>query len=218
MAATVVGHTRFTCANTIGSSTTQPLPGDLRTVLVADSCSCPGCWHQLNGVFVKAKLVAALVAALTVVAVLGAPAHASTSWLSGHVQNIGWADGTAWGPDNGAEVGTTGRSLRLEAVRLNEGAAHDAFTARGFVQTLGWVDQTPDSDRRTVVGTTGRSLWLEAVQLTPIRPGVTVHCQAHVQNIGWMAQVVNGATCGTTGQNLRLEAIRVWVTFDEQAT
>jgi len=33
--------------------------------------------------------------------------------------------------------------------------------------------------------------------------------RVHVQNIGWMSWVSNGATAGTTGQSLRIEAIQI---------
>ncbi len=36
--------------------------------------------------------------------------------------------------------------------------------------------------------------------------------QAHVQNIGWQRPVCNGDEAGTTGQGLRMEALRVWLT------
>jgi len=38
-------------------------------------------------------------------------------------------------------------------------------------------------------------------------PGVTY--AAHVQRIGWQAEVEDGATAGTTGRALRVEALRL---------
>jgi serine/threonine protein kinase len=35
--------------------------------------------------------------------------------------------------------------------------------------------------------------------------------QAHVQNIGWQGAVCNSQQAGTTGQNLRMEALRIWL-------
>lgn len=150
---------------------------------------------------------------LAVATLLGAPAQASTSWLSGHIQNAGWVDAhpSASHPD-ATTVGTTGQSLRLEALRLNA-PAEAPFTARAHVQNLGWIDQHQDSLGRTVIGTTGQSLRLEAVQLTPAQPDSpwVVWCEAHVQDIGWMRPVRDGETCGTTGRALRLEAVRIWI-------
>ena len=158
------------------------------------------------------RILAAALVALAAVTLLGAPAQASTSWLSGHVQNLGWTDAHPSQSREGAvTVGTTGHALRLEALRLNV-PAEAVFTATAHVQDLGWIDQTQDGEGRTVIGTTGRSLRLEAVRLTPYAPELyTVWCQAHVQDVGWMAPVRDGETCGTTGRGLRLEAVRIWV-------
>ncbi len=43
------------------------------------------------------------------------------------------------------------------------------------------------------------------------RPVSGVCYQAHVQNIGWQNGVCNGQTAGTTGQSLRMEALRIWL-------
>ena len=39
--------------------------------------------------------------------------------------------------------------------------------------------------------------------------GASISYEAHVQRKGWMPAVGDGATCGTTGQALRLEAVRI---------
>jgi len=43
------------------------------------------------------------------------------------------------------------------------------------------------------------------------RPGPSICYQAHVQNIGWQGTVCNNAVAGTTGQSLRMEAIRIFL-------
>jgi uncharacterized protein YjdB len=52
---------------------------------------------------------------------------------------------------------------------------------------------------------------MEAIAIT-CGAGYSVSYQACVQDIGWMPVVSNGAVAGTTGQNKRIEALRVWVT------
>jgi len=42
------------------------------------------------------------------------------------------------------------------------------------------------------------------------RPGICY--QAYVENTGWQNPVCNGRVAGTTGQGLRMEAIRIWLT------
>lgn len=133
---------------------------------------------------------------LTAVLVAAVPAHAADPvWVTGHVQNQGWGDPS---PDF---IGTTGQSLRLEAIQLVDPVAD----VQGHVQNQGWGDWTQVG----VVGTTGQSLQLEAIRIKG-RFGNEIMCMAHVQNIGWMDAVGDGEVCGTTGQSLRLEAIRLW--------
>jgi uncharacterized protein YjdB len=38
---------------------------------------------------------------------------------------------------------------------------------------------------------------------------LSVSCQAHVQNKGWLDYAADGQTAGTTGQSLRLEALKI---------
>ena len=121
----------------------------------------------------------------------------------GHVQNLGWMAPTS------QTIGTTGRSLRLEALRLS-----GPVYVTPHVQGLGWLRPVDMLDGDGVyAGTTGRSLRLEAVKITmaPVwaDSGGHVEYQCHVQDIGWMPWVRDGAVCGTTGRSLRLEAIRV---------
>jgi len=42
-----------------------------------------------------------------------------------------------------------------------------------------------------------------------VRPNICY--QAYVQNRGWQFPVCNGQVAGTTGQNLRMEAIKIWL-------
>lgn len=79
-----------------------------------------------------------------------------------HVQDLGWIDQTR--DDEGRTViGTTGRSLRLEAVRLTP-YAPELYTVwcQAHVQNIGWMAPVRDGE---TCGTTGRSLRLEAVRI-----------------------------------------------------
>ena len=119
----------------------------------------------------------------------------------GHVQNIGWLD---WAADS-QTVGTTGRSLRMEAVQLRGGVGE----VSAHVQDIGWMPAVPNG---TTAGTTGRSLRMEAIRVTSDVPGWAIECRAHVQDIGWMPWVGDGQTCGTTGRSKRLEAVQLRLT------
>lgn len=146
------------------------------------------------------KLAAALALALFAVMVPSTAGASGSYFYAAHVQNVGWQD-PVW---DGADAGTTGKSLRLEAISF----VYIGQVARGHVQNIGWQEWRGGD---ATVGTTGKSLRLEAIQVKSTVPGQKIHCQAHVQNIGWMAPVGDGETCGTTGRSLRLEAVRIWL-------
>lgn len=146
-----------------------------------------------------------------------------------HVQNIGWQNpvpATASSSD-GVIAGTTGRGLRVEAVRISlTGEASRFFDVwyRAHVQNFGWMAWTSNGNS---AGTAGMAFRVEALQIMVLPKGQqptagpaastsypflgtdNIYCQAHVQNIGWQAAVKNGATAGTTGRSLRVEAIRL---------
>src|SRR5690606_21622638 len=115
----------------------------------------------------RSRILATALAALAALTILAAPAHAApaTLWYTGHVQNAGWLQTV----HDGADAGTTGRSLRLEAITFTD----PVVIARGHVQNLGWLPESGE-----LVGTTGRSLRLEAVQVAARWPGWAVRCQA----------------------------------------
>ena len=51
-----------------------------------------------------------------------------------HIQNIGWINTVS----NGAISGTTGRSLRLEAIKINVNGYDNPITYSTYVENSGW--------------------------------------------------------------------------------
>jgi carboxyl-terminal processing protease len=123
-----------------------------------------------------------------------------------YVQNTGW-EATV---NNGLEAGTDGRSLRMEALKLNLTGnlpAGASIKYKAHVENIGWQNWVTDSIE---AGTDGKSKRLEAVQIQLVGlPGYTVQYRAYEQDTGWQNWVTNGATAGTTGQSRRLEALEV---------
>ncbi len=135
-----------------------------------------------------------------------------------HVQDIGWQNWVS----NGSLAGTSGMSKRLEAVQIQltgELAERYDVYYRVHAQNIGWLDWAKNGES---AGTQGSSLRLEAIQILLVQknsaaPGSTaqpfkslsVSVQTHVQNIGWQNPVTNGAAAGTTGQGLRVEAMKL---------
>lgn len=147
------------------------------------------------------RVIAALAAFLLLLTAVPASANSIAYPYTGHVQSVGWQGMVG----DGAVAGTTGKGLRLEAIRF----VFPGQEARGHVQNIGW--QPWQSSDNTQIGTVGKSLRLEAVQIHSTIPGVHIECQAHVQGIGWLPRVGDGEVCGTTGKGLRLEAVRLWL-------
>ncbi|MDR1386912.1 MAG: L,D-transpeptidase family protein [Propionibacteriaceae bacterium] len=145
-----------------------------------------------------------------------------------HVENLGWLKGDDSWYENGQVAGTTGRSLRSEAVKIeltgDLSSTHQVYY-RVHSATLGWLDWAHDGQ---IAGTTGFGLRAEAVEIRLLpagaaAPGPTtrpqvvyrsaqVGYQVHGQDYGWsQTPVTDGAMAGTTGQSSRIEALRVTV-------
>jgi uncharacterized protein YjdB len=79
-----------------------------------------------------------------------------------HIQNIGW-QGRKCAKDGGeVTVGSTGQSLRMEALELSPGTG--TICANAHVQNIGWQGKKCGSS--ITVGTIGQSLRLEAIMIT----------------------------------------------------
>lgn len=121
-----------------------------------------------------------------------------------HVQNIGW-QGTV---SNGATAGTSGRSLRVEAlnVSLSNSDYAGGVQIRAHVQDIGWQGWGSTG------GTTGKSKRVEAIQVKltgDVANYYDVYYRVHAQDFGWMGWAKNGASAGSEGYAKRLEAIQI---------
>lgn len=97
-----------------------------------------------------------------------------------HVQNIG----DQGSRQNGGVSGTSGRSLRVEAVRAKLTgtiADHYKLEYRTHVQNIGWTAFTSDYNWS---GTTGRSLRVEAIELRLVPKGNTSKSSSGSSNAG----------------------------------
>ncbi|MDO4798467.1 MAG: NlpC/P60 family protein [Coriobacteriales bacterium] len=125
----------------------------------------------------------------------------------GHVQKIGWQD---WVKE-GETAGTSGRSLRVEALqaKIANTAMSGEIQLRSHVQRIGWQDWVGQGGTS---GTSGRSLRVEALQarLTgELANKYDVYYRVHAQKYGWLGWAKNGESAGTAGLSLRLEAIEL---------
>ena len=124
-----------------------------------------------------------------------------------HIQNIGWeAD---FSKSNGESSGTSGQSLRLEAIkiRLNNAPSGIKLKYQVHVENEGWQSWKNNGE---MAGTSGKSYRLEAIKIKlEGTKKYKVQYRTHVQYIGWQDWKEDGEIAGTSGQSLRLEAIQI---------
>ncbi len=131
-----------------------------------------------------------------------------------HVQNKGWLPYVK----DGAQSGTTGKKLRLEAinVKLTGDAPKDAaIVYQTYIQGKGWQNAASNG---ALSGTTGKSLRVEALRVTLSGlSGYKVKYRVHMQNLGWQpwVETENGTSIdlakitGKPGKSLRIEAVEI---------
>lgn len=123
-----------------------------------------------------------------------------------HVQNKGWMGEY----EGGQTGGTTGESLRLEAIAITIDSDLDLGVEYcGHIENKGWSEYVANGE---VCGSEGEGLRLEAVKIRLTGSDASkynVYYRGHVQNIGFMAWTKNDTEAGTEGGGLRMEAISI---------
>lgn len=124
-----------------------------------------------------------------------------------HVQDIGW-QGTR---QDGELAGTEGRSLRVEALKVNTINLPEGVKLKyqAHVEDIGWQDWKQDGE---ISGTSGRSLRIEAIRIKlEGTDKYSVKYRMHVQDIGWQDWCYDGETAGTQTLSKRVEAIEIQI-------
>lgn len=125
---------------------------------------------------------------------------------SSHVQNIGWQGYVS----NGAMSGTSGQSLRLEAMKIKLNSQYSGgISYSTHVQNIGWQGAVYND---SLSGTSGKGLRLEAIKINlygEISNYYDVYYRVHAQNFGWLGWAKNGQESGTAGYGYRLEGIEI---------
>ncbi|MBQ6511033.1 hypothetical protein IJI94_03700, partial [Candidatus Saccharibacteria bacterium] len=123
-----------------------------------------------------------------------------------YVQHYGWLD---WA-DGGDTSGTTGYSLRLEALAMKlQNEYLGGIEYRTHLQSYGWGEYKSNGE---ISGAPDESLRMEAVQIRLTGDAsklYDIYYRTHVQGIGWMDWAKNDEISGTTGQSKRIEALQV---------
>ena len=135
--------------------------------------------------------------------------YAATPGISytSYVQGLGWLD---W-KKNGTMSGTTGRSKRLEGlkVKLVNKSVQGSVVYRAYIGNQGWQSWFSNGE---IAGEVGESKQIEAVEIKltkDMAKQYDIYYRVHVQSKGWLSWAKNGKTAGTTGINRRIEAIQI---------
>ena len=126
-----------------------------------------------------------------------------------HVQNIG--DRGYPAATGSTILGTTGSSLRLEAMTLllRNAPVSGSVRYEVHVQNIGWQGWKESGE---IAGTSGQSLRLEAIRIEltgEMADSYDIYYRTHVQNIGWTGWAKNGQSCGSAGYAYRMEAMQI---------
>lgn len=132
-----------------------------------------------------------------------------------HVQKIGWQSTVK----NGATSGTTGKSLRIEALKVSLGSSKlsGSIETRAHVQGIGWQDYVKAG---AISGTSGQSKRVEAIQVRltgEIAKYYDVYYRVHAQQFGWLGWGKNGTSAGTQGYSYRVESLQIRLVHKGQA-
>ena len=137
-----------------------------------------------------------------------------------HIQTYGWEKEFK---KNDEMSGTSGEAKRLEAIEIKldgEMANHYDIYYRVHAQTFGWLGWAKNGEQS---GTAGFAKRLEGIEIKLVEKNnpfeeygkeesfkeKKIEYTTHVQNIGWQDYTYDGNMAGTSGQALRLEAIKI---------
>lgn len=122
-----------------------------------------------------------------------------------HVQDIGWQKYV----ENGAEAGTTGRNLKIEAMKIEllNNKSNINIKYSSYIQDSGWQNPVQDGQQ---TGTTGRNLKMEAIKIWLENTNeYSVMYRTHVQDFGWQEWKYDGEISGNLCDNKKIEAIEI---------
>lgn len=127
-----------------------------------------------------------------------------------HVQDIGWQSYVS----EGAQSGTTGRNLKIEAMNIklkNSNGINIKYST--YIQGNGWQKEVANGEQ---TGTTGRNLRMEAIKIwLEGTEEYSVTYRTHIQDIGWQEWKYDGEISGNLGDNKKIEAIEIKIVTKE---
>lgn len=127
--------------------------------------------------------------------------------VSTHVQDIGWMNYVG----DGQIAGTTGKSKRVEAFKMNLNSSNfsGSIQYKSYLQWKGWEDNWKSNNQ--ISGTTGQGRRIEALKIRltgDISNYYDIYYRVHIQDLGWLDWAKNGEIAGNE-LGLKLEALQV---------
>lgn len=124
-----------------------------------------------------------------------------------HIQDVGWQQAKT----SALVAGSTGKSLRLEAVKINilNNNSGGSIEYSTHIQDIGWQGWKSDGK---LSGTSGQAKRLEAIKIRltgNISNDYDVYYRVHAQDLGWLDWAKNGESAGTAGFSYRLEGLQI---------
>lgn len=124
-----------------------------------------------------------------------------------------WKQGQEFG-DEGTTGYATGNHVHMEVAK---GKFQYMYARNGYgtyyLPNNVSADTAFVTDGTTIINKNTFRNWGSSNVIPDNKPKSVVHkigYQAHVQNIGWQSPVYDGATAGTAGKSLRLEALKIF--------
>lgn len=124
-----------------------------------------------------------------------------------HVQDIGWQGNVS----DGKTSGTTGRNLKIEAIKISlvNNTSNINIKYSAYVQGTGWQNSVSNGQQ---AGTTGRNLKMEAIKIWLENTSeYSIAYRTHIQDFGWQNWSYDGTISGRLGDNKKIEAIEIKV-------
>ena len=123
-----------------------------------------------------------------------------------HVSNIGWQDYVK----NGEMSGTTGRGLRVEAVKIKvDTKLSGSVKYQTYIARRGWSNESSNDE---MSGTTGLARNIEAIKISldgDLEKYYDVYYRTHNSCVGWVSWAKNGEISGSLNSNTQIEALEI---------
>ena len=134
-----------------------------------------------------------------------------------YVENEGWQDSV----QNGEKAGSEGRNLKMLGIKINLiNLPQYSVMYRIHVEDFGWKEWCHDGQKTETIEY-GKKIEAIEIKIVPkIQEELSVSYSSHVQDYGWEKDfsIKDGQPSGTTGQNKKVEAMKIRLTGNDVDT